>query len=193
MIMKPLWSSACAWSARKARTARWRTTPTTTATCATSTPSRRRSSGLSNSPAETRRTPSMSDLPTLEQRWSIASLSLEKHGMDVRKIAPLLQAVMLRQLEADEIIGADDDEWQDWVDAELEAHPAWALPRWFRLKHARDLINNWHQGWGDPGSDPEPEELAEHKYAVMSWYDGNSLVRSAGDTIENVLEAICMM
>jgi hypothetical protein len=135
----------------------------------------------------------MSDLPTLEQRWSIASLSLEKHGMDVRKIAPLLQAVMLRQLEADEIIGAGDDEWRDWVDAELEAHPSWALPRWFRLKHARDLINNWHQGWGDPGSDPEPEELAEHKYALLSWYNGNSLVRSAGDTMENVLETICMI
>ena len=135
----------------------------------------------------------MSDLPTLEQRWSIASVELEKHGMDVSKIKPLQQAAMLAQLEADEIIGADDDEWRDWVDAELEAHPAWALPRWFRLRHARELVNNWHSGWDDPQSDPEPEELAEHKYVLLTWHRGDSLIRKAGDTMEDVLQAICMI
>lgn len=133
------------------------------------------------------------DLPTLEQRWSIASLSLEKHGMDVSKIKPLQQAAMLSQLEADNIIGADDDEWRDWVDSELEEHPAWALPHWHRLKHSRDLIDNWHQGWGDPGSDPEYDELAQNKYALMSWHRGNSIVSIGGDTIEAMLEKVCMI
>jgi hypothetical protein len=136
----------------------------------------------------------MSDLPTLEQRWSIASISLEKFGMDVSKVKHTLhQATLLSRLEADEIIGADDDEWRDWVNAELEEHPALALPRWHRLVHSRHLIENWHEGWGDPGSDPEPEELAEHKYALLTWHRGSSLVRSAGDTMESVLETICMI
>lgn len=135
----------------------------------------------------------MSDLPTREQRWSIASLELEKHGMDVSKVNPLQQAVMLAQLEADDIIGADEYEWRDWVDAELGEHPTWALPRWHRLKHARALIDNWHVGWGDIDADPEPEELAENKYALLTWLRGDSMVRAAGDTIESMLETVCLV
>lgn len=135
--------------------------------------------------------PDTTDYPTLEQRWEIIEPALHKHGVETDKIKTKIQReLIIRQVEADEVIGEDDDVWRDYVNELLEEHPAWASAKHKRLKNAEALIQGWHEGWGDIGSNPLPSELASFKYAVLSWYDGSGIVRPAGDNYSDICELI---
>lgn len=126
-------------------------------------------------------------------KWITIRDTLLKHGLDLSMVKPIQQAKIIAQAESDDLIGLEPrgDEWREFAEHLAEQHPTWAGEGFWRLKHATELIDNWHSGvFDDPSSNPVAEELAENRYAIVSWYDGSSNVYAAGDSIRSILETI---
>lgn len=133
----------------------------------------------------------MADTWTMEEKWGQVAKSLVKAGVDTAKIAAKMQQrLIIQQAEADGVIGADEPAWDDFADALIEEHPTWALPEHTRRKNAESLMENW-DSQDLASSEMSALELAEgNRYALVTWYEGSSYVRAAGNSYADICEAI---
>ncbi len=117
--------------------------------------------------------------------WDQLAAKLRPHGIDTDAVSETDRETLLGDFDAD--CGydlenpTDENFWPDYADAVAELSERYESPARRRLRTAETLIDSW----GQPLSD-QPDELAANRYAIVSWSGGRSLVRGAGETLEDV-------
>jgi len=130
---------------------------------------------------------------THDQKWQVVRETLEKNGLDLSMVKPIKQAQIIAQAESDEIIGEEPrgEGWRGFAEYLAEQHPQWAREDFWRHKNAEKLIEGWETAGFDHWETSDPAlELAQGKYAVIAWWDKQTSVYPAGDTIKDVLSQI---
>lgn len=127
----------------------------------------------------------------LLEKWDVVKVPLERAGVNVAKLNKLQKASLIAQLETDEMIGEDQEHWNEYVDGLIEEHPTWATPLFHRRRCADDLLREFPGNEWDGNAAPAYEELMEAKYAVVWVGDsGNRYTLSAHKDEQDVVEAI---
>lgn len=113
------------------------------------------------------------------KKWMVLAPELAKRGVDTSKLKGLNIAVVVGQFEVDfdnvDAAGSTDDAVQEWVDGLLEEHPSWETPAHKRLRHVKELLDEYESGYGfeEYIEIDEPTELAKHKYVMVYFHDGH--------------------
>lgn len=114
--------------------------------------------------------------------WVALAPELAKRGVDTSKLKGLNIAIVVEQFKVDHdivhdhLIGEIDEEaWTDWIDGLIEQHPTWETPAHARLRHVRELLDEYESGWGfeEYVEIDKPEELAKSKYLMIYMHDGH--------------------
>jgi hypothetical protein len=105
--------------------------------------------------------------------WPFIQSKLAEHGVIVQKIQPLFRPVIVQFIETNfqTETQKDEDYWEEIADWVIEEHPSWESKARRRLRHARNVWDEFFGGstlYEYTGSVESAEELAEHKYAIAA-------------------------
>jgi hypothetical protein len=118
--------------------------------------------------------------------WDKVEPELRRAGMDTSKVSEEFKTELIEQLEADELIGEeDDDAWGDWVGEVLREKPELMSPAYARFKAAREIYANWDSN--DWYGSAEIEECVDNRYAIVIEREDDSWV-SFANTVEQIAQ-----